>query len=179
MSKTLGPLLGLVAGSLCFGQTYRCDWSVAGIGGGDMSSTGYRCGVTAGQTAAGYMNGPLHQAFIGYWQTEAQVGIKEEVVKRSSGPALETRLYAPRPNPARALTAIRYSLSAEGHVRLQIHDLTGRAIRTLVASSVKPGAYSVTWNGTDEQGRVLGSGVYFCTFQVGEHRSVQKLVLQR
>jgi hypothetical protein len=177
MKYVLAGLLALA--SALVAQQYRCDWSVVALGGGDMAGSAYRCGVTAGQTAAGYMNGPLHQAFIGYWQTEAQVGIEEEVVKRSSGPALETRLYAPRPNPGRGVIALRYTLDAERQTLLQVHDLTGRAVRTLVASSVKPGAHSVAWNGTDDAGRSVAAGVYFCRFSAGDTRQTQKLVLQR
>jgi len=46
-------ILGILCGSVCLAQNYRCDWSVVGIAGGVMSSSTYKCGATAGQTAAG------------------------------------------------------------------------------------------------------------------------------
>jgi hypothetical protein len=44
---------------------------------------------------------------------------------------------------------------------------------------MKRGAYSVTWNGTDDRGRELAHGVYFCRFTAGDYRATEKLVLQR
>jgi hypothetical protein len=170
-------VLGVLGGSFCFGQSYRCDWSVNGIAGGEMTGN-YKCGSTAGQTAAGPVTGPNYWALIGFWQTEGATGVREEV-QWSSGPVLKTRLYSPQPNPARARVAIRYTLGATSQALLQIHDLTGRVVRTLCASSMKRGAYSMTWNGTDDRGRELARGVYFCRFSAGDYRSTEKLVLQK
>jgi hypothetical protein len=167
----------LVLASALAAQPYRCDWSVNGIGGGEMSSSAYKCGATAGQTAAGPITGSSYWALIGFWQTEGQTGVRE--AQWSSGQVLKTRLYTPQPNPFRTHLAIRYSLATEGRVTLRVHDLTGRAVRTLCASSMKRGAYSVTWNGTDDRGRELARGVYFCRFTAGDYRATEKLVLQR
>ncbi|MBM3323758.1 T9SS type A sorting domain-containing protein [candidate division WOR-3 bacterium] len=167
-----------VLATCVWAQNYRCDWSVIGIGGGDVSSAAYRCGSTAGQTAVGTMTGTSYNAFIGFWQIEEQVGL-EEVKKGSRNPVAETRLYSPAPNPARSHVAIRYSLAVNGPASLAVHDLTGRVVRQLVASSLKPGAYKVTWNGADDRGRLLGNGVYFLKFRAGEYRETAKLVLQR
>jgi flagellar hook assembly protein FlgD len=60
-----------------------------------------------------------------------------------------------------------------------MHDLTGRVVRTLCASSMKRGAYSITWNGTDDRGRELARGVYFCRFTAGDYRATEKVVLQK
>ena len=83
------------------------------------------------------------------------------------------------PNPARARVAIRYTLDATRQTLLQVHDLTGRAVRTLCASSQKRGAYSVTWNGADDRGRSLAHGVYFVRLTAGDYRATEKLVLQK
>ena len=181
MKKTTTLILGVLGalgGSLCLGQTYKCDWNVVGIGGGDMSSTAYRCGATAGQTAAGTMTGSSYQAFIGFWQIDAPVGIKE-VNQWSSGLVVETRLHRPIPNPVRTHVAIRYSLAADAPVSLAVHDIMGRVVRQLVASSMRRGAYSVTWSGTDARGRQLADGVYFLKFRAGDYRATHKLVVQR
>ncbi|MEO0078657.1 MAG: T9SS type A sorting domain-containing protein [candidate division WOR-3 bacterium] len=172
------PVVAIVGASLGFAQTYRCDWSVVGAGGGEMSSSTYRCGSTAGQTAIGTMAGAGYQAFIGFWQIEEQVGV-QEAARWSSGQVLRTGLYAPAPNPARAQVAIRYSLAADGPASLAVHDITGRVVRQLLATSVRRGAYSIVWNGTDTRGRKLADGVYFLKFTAGDYRQTEKLVLQR
>ena len=177
MTRSVLCVLFVLCGSLALAQNYKCDWSVNGIGGGEMSSSAYKCGATAGQTAVGPVTGPNYWAHIGFWQTERQTGVRE--AQWSSGQVLKTRLYQPQPNPARARVAIRYSLDSQRPTSLQIHDLTGRVVRTLCASSMKRGAYSVTWNGTDDRGRELARGVYFCRFTAGAYRATEKLVLQR
>jgi hypothetical protein len=164
--------------SLCVAQNYKCDWSVNGIGGGEMSSSAYKCGSTAGQTAAGLITGPSYWALIGFWQTEGQVGVREQAYSPNQGP-LVTRLYVPQPNPFGAHLAIRYSLAAEGRVVLRVHDLTGRVVRTLANGVMRPGRYSLNWRGTDDRGRELARGVYFCRFSAGGYRATEKLVLQR
>jgi hypothetical protein len=158
-------------------QNYKCDWSVVGIGGGEMVGSAYKCGVTVGQTAAGQITGSSYWALIGFWQPEAQTGVRE--AQWSSGQAVRTQLYRPMPNPARTRVAIRYSLSAQCQTLLQVHDLTGRVVRTLCASSMKRGVYSVTWNGADDHGRSLANGVYFVRLTAGDYRATEKVVLQR
>ena len=156
---------------------YRCDWSVNGIGGGEMTGA-YKCGSTVGQTAAGQLTGSNYWALIGFWQTEGQTGVGEQAYSPNQGP-LVTRLYVPQPNPFRTHLAIRYSLASGGRVELRVHDLTGRVVRTLCASSMKRGAYSVTWNGRDDHGRELAHGVYFCRLAASDYRATEKVVLRR
>jgi len=174
--QTAFCVLGILCGSVGLAQNYRCDWSVNGIGGGGMIGA-YMCGATAGQTAAGAVTGSNYWALIGFWQTEGQTGVRE--AQWSSGQVLKTRLYQPQPNPARARVAIRYSLAAEGRVLLRVHDLTGRVVRTLADNVMRPGRYSMSWSGTDDRGRELARGVYFCRFSAGEFRMTEKVVLQR
>jgi hypothetical protein len=157
-------------------QSYRCDWSVVGIAGGEMASGQYRCYATAGQSVAGFMAGPDFWALVGYWLPEGPVGVQEQ---RPNQGQLVTRLCAPQPNPMRASAAIRYTLDAERPVSLQVHDLTGRLVRTLVASSMKRGVHSVTWDGRDARQRTLANGIYFLEFTAGDRRQTEKLVLQR
>jgi hypothetical protein len=167
----------MLAAAIAAAQNYKCDWSVVGIGGGDMTGA-YKCGSTVGQTAAGPITGSDYWALIGFWQPEGQVGVRE-ATQWSSGQVVETRLYAPQPNPSRSHAAIRYSLAVEGRVTLRVHDLTGRVVRTLADGVVRPGRYSLSWSGTDDRGRELARGVYFCRFTAGDYRATEKLVLQR
>jgi len=151
---------------------------VVGIGGGEMSSSAYKCGSTVGQTAAGQITGTSCWALIGFWQPEGQTGVREQAYSPSQGP-LRTRLYVPQPNPFRTHLAIRYSLATGGPVTLRVHDLTGRVVGTLADGEMRPGRYSLSWSGTDDRGRELARGVYFCRFSAGDYRATEKLVLQR
>lgn len=176
MSKLL--CLWLSAVVLVPAQSWRCDWSVNGSAGADMAGAGYRCGATLGQTASGEISGSLYRAFIGYWQPEILTGIADENVGPEVG-LLVTRLYAPVPNPCRGHAVLSYALAGENRVSLQIHDLTGRVVRTLVGRSQGPGRYSLRWDARDDEGRLLAGGVYFCRLVAGKYQAARKLVLQR
>jgi hypothetical protein len=175
--QTAFCILGILCGSIGLAQNYKCDWSVVGSGGGGMAGA-CLCGATIGQTAAGQLSGPNYWALIGFWQPEGATGVREQAYSPGQGP-LTTRLYAPQPNPSRARAAIRYTLDAQRQTLLQVHDLTGRVVRTLCASSQKRGAYSVAWNGNDDHGRNLANGVYFVRLTAGDFRATEKLVLQK
>ncbi|NPV13847.1 T9SS type A sorting domain-containing protein [candidate division WOR-3 bacterium] len=156
-------------------QPYRCDWSVSGIGGGDMSGGNIRSSVTAGQTAIGRLTGTNLFALIGFWQPDVQVGIAEEQ-ESVVGVGLKTSL-ARLPNPSRLPLRLAYSLAQKADVRLEIFDLTGRLIARPVNSFQNPGRYSVLWNGRDTKGRKLPCGVYFLRFRAGEHQEKRKLII--
>ena len=83
-------VLCVFCGTFAVGQNYKCNWSVVGIGGGEMTGN-YKCGSTVGQTAAGRITGANYWALIGFWQTEGQTGVRE-AAKWSSGrdPALRS-----------------------------------------------------------------------------------------
>ncbi len=171
-------VLCVLCGAFATAQNYKCDWSVVGIGGGEMAGTAYKCGSTAGQTASGFITGSNYWALIGFWQPEGQTGVREQAYSPNQSP-LVTRLFTPQPNPFRSALTIRYSLAAEGRVTLRVHDLTGRVVRTLANGVMRPGRYNLNWNGADDRGRALARGVYFCRLTAGDYRATEKLVLQR
>jgi len=70
-------------------------------------------------------------------------------------------LRAPAPNPARGATTIEYGLARAGHVSIEVFDVTGRRLSTLVRGRVEAGEWRVAWDGRDGGGRRLRAGVYF------------------
>ncbi len=91
------------------------------------------------------------------------------------------RLRGNAPNPFAASTRIDYSLPDTGGARvlLTIHDAAGRQIRTLREASQGPGSHSVRWNGADESGRPVPSGVYFCRLRWDGGSEARSLLLLR
>ncbi|MFH1067980.1 MAG: PQQ-binding-like beta-propeller repeat protein [Candidatus Glassbacteria bacterium] len=84
------------------------------------------------------------------------------------------------PNPFNPSTTIQYDVpeSAAGQiVSLKVHDLRGRLVRSLMGAPHPAGRYSVYWDGRDEAGRQLSSGVYFYRLQAGEFTRTRKMVL--
>ncbi len=161
--------------SLCFGQ-YQCDWNVFDAGGGFLSSPDFQTKVSVSQTAIGHLTTTNFQAFIGFWQPEPQVGI-EEPEKMPNLNQLETKLYAPQPNPFVNKTKILFSLKNSAFAKLLIYDLTGRVVRILVNGNMQPGIYTINWMGDDNSGKKLASGIYFLKLQTDDYQKIRKVLL--
>jgi hypothetical protein len=82
------------------------------------------------------------------------------------------------PNPFNPSTQIRYSLPADGRVRLRLFDVLGRALRVLVDESrQRAGYHTVRWDGRDGDGRAVASGVYFMVLETEGVRQTRRMVL--
>jgi flagellar hook assembly protein FlgD len=81
------------------------------------------------------------------------------------------------PNPFNPSTKIALSVAEAGPVVLTIFDAAGRPVRTLVNQSMAIGRYERTWDGLDDSGRPVGSGVYFLRIEVAGRPETKKMVL--
>ena len=84
-----------------------------------------------------------------------------------------------RPNPFNPTTVLTYYLTTDGPVSVMIYDQIGQRIRTLVDGTQPTGRHTVTWNGTDDLGRNMASGVYIVRLKSDEGALVRRLVLVR
>ena len=73
----------------------------------------------------------------------------------------QATLYAPHPNPFNPTVVLSYATTHAGRVELTIYDLAGRRIRGLIRENLLAGFYETSWNGRDDAGKAVGSGVYF------------------
>jgi nitrous oxidase accessory protein NosD len=87
------------------------------------------------------------------------------------------RLVGNTPNPFNPMTKVAFSVPHESQVSVRVYDVTGRLVRTLVDGSVDPGAHEIVWDGRNDKGESVGSGVYFCTMQAGEFHDSHKMML--
>jgi hypothetical protein len=83
------------------------------------------------------------------------------------------------PNPFRNLTRIEYSIPHLANVKMDVYDVNGHKVRTLVNKAHLTGKYSLTWDGTNDNGNPVSSGVYYCRYQSGEKNETIKMVLMR
>jgi hypothetical protein len=96
----------------------------------------------------------------------------------------KTLMLAPSyPNPfsitRSAATRIVYALPQESDVRLRIYDMLGRLTRQIVQGRQAAGAYEIPWDGRNEAGEAVTSGIYFSVLQAGAQRLTQKIVVTR
>jgi hypothetical protein len=84
------------------------------------------------------------------------------------------------PNPFAPRTQLRFQLSSPGRVSLAIYDVRGRLVRSLVeAESLPAGEHLRSWDGRDEGGAPLASGIYFARLRSGGHALTRKITLLR
>jgi hypothetical protein len=81
------------------------------------------------------------------------------------------------PNPFNPQTSIRYALPQAGPVRLQVFDLQGRLVRTLVRGEQAAGVHTVVWKGRDDAGSEVASGIYFYRLSTDAGDDVRKMTL--
>jgi len=70
-------------------------------------------------------------------------------------------LYPVYPNPFNPSTTINFAMPEAGNVTLRIYSLTGQLVKTLVDGKMRAGRHNVSWNGRDQAGAVVASGIYF------------------
>ena len=90
-----------------------------------------------------------------------------------------TKLMHNFPNPFNPRTEIVFSLASQHLVVLDIYDARGRHVRSLAQSVFSTGVHHVSWEGEDDRGVPVGSGVYFCRLIAGDYRSEQKIAVLR
>jgi hypothetical protein len=83
------------------------------------------------------------------------------------------------PNPFNPKTTIKFDLPVTDEVNLSVYDLSGKLVQTLVSGSMDAGYHQVVWNGTDEQGQSVSSGVYLYRLSAGTYQQTQRMILMK
>ena len=81
------------------------------------------------------------------------------------------------PNPFNPETTIKYALPEAVDVRLDIYNMLGQMVRTMVAENQSPGRYVVRWDATDDSGSDLSTGIYFYRLRAGDFLETKKMLL--
>jgi len=91
----------------------------------------------------------------------------------------EILLFSSRPNPMREQTFITYELPFRTSVRVEIYDILGRHVRTLLEREQRPGSYTVSWDGRDKNGALVASGTYLYHLRAGKLFRTKRLAVVR
>jgi hypothetical protein len=102
--------------------------------------------------------------------------VRVEIVKKIPDQFFLAQNY---PNPFNPITRIKYGLPKDEHVQLQIFNMVGQIVRTVVDKRQEAGYFDTEWNGTDRYGRSVPSGVYFMRMKAGKFLQVRKLMVLR
>jgi hypothetical protein len=91
----------------------------------------------------------------------------------------KTALYGAFPNPFNPMTTISFDMSRDEHVTIEIFNIKGQKVSTLVNDVLGAGRHSVVWYGVDDYGRNVGSGVYLYRMTTESYNSIQKMILMK
>ncbi len=106
-------------------------------------------------------------------------GIGSPVNVIETYPVLRTTLLQNIPNPFNPSTLIPYQLGAPARIKITIYSTLGQQLRVLVDEVQEWGRHEVLWDGRDDAGREVASGVYLYRFEAGRHIDVRKAILLR
>lgn len=81
------------------------------------------------------------------------------------------------PNPFNPSTTVEFNLASASRVSVQIYDVKGRLVRTLVNEMRESGSHREIWRGNDDSGRRVASGTYFCRLQAGDFSKTIKMLM--
>jgi hypothetical protein len=104
-----------------------------------------------------------------------ETGIEEQITGIQESALFN--LYQSNPNPFTNSTSIHYQLMKPAKVTLEIYDILGGLVTTLVSEEQLAGTYNAAWTGKDARGRQVASGIYFCRMEVGEQAKTRQLIL--
>jgi hypothetical protein len=90
---------------------------------------------------------------------------------------VQNALFSNYPNPFNPTTTITFSIEIDGFVNLEIFNIRGQKVKSLVYENKTSGNYTVFWIGTDDNGLAVGAGVYFYRMTVGDYSETKKMVL--
>lgn len=106
-----------------------------------------------------------------------EIGVAE--MPKGISPASMLTLEQNKPNPFTDKTMISYQLVAPGNVRLNVYNVAGQLVKTLVETRQDAGYYSIVWSGSDNLGRRVASGIYFCRLESEQESEIKKITLLR
>ena len=149
---------------------YSITHSVFGNGTAKIASKNYNINCTVGQSVSGTCDEASYIHKIGYWYSIDW--IVSDIVDNSILIPNKYKLYQNCPNPFNPETIIRYALPQISNVRIDVYNLLGQRVSTLVNNSVSAGYHEIKFNGSH-----LPSGYYTYRIQTDGYHEVKKMML--
>ena len=109
------------------------------------------------------------------WQGTDTSIFDEDIIMVSD----KAKLYPAYPNPFNPTTTISFDIKEKTNVSIEIFNIKGQRVKQLVNREVAPGHHIVVWNGTDDNNRIVSSGVYFYKMQADEYFKINKIIMMK
>ncbi|MBI2429919.1 MAG: T9SS type A sorting domain-containing protein, partial [Ignavibacteriales bacterium] len=123
-------------------------------------------------------------ACVSYWDDvqlnlieNVPTGVKERPIASGGSIPTDYSLGQNFPNPFNPATTIRYNLPHSGQVTLEVFNIVGQKVATIVDQVQSAGEWSVRWNGEDASGKLVSTGLYLYRLTAGSYVSTKKMML--
>jgi hypothetical protein len=150
------------------------------VGAGGITTGSHVVRFSAGVPAVGLASAHGFSERSGFWSWWLAPPLLPVDAPPSAIP-VRTALHPNRPNPFNPTTRVAFDLAGAAGatipVDLRVFDATGRLVTLLVAERLAPGSYEVSWEGRDDRGRSIESGVYYARLRAGHLERRIRLVL--
>ncbi len=147
------------------------SYSFAALVAAGQDTTAYYWRTTpVGETGLGEISGKIGV----FWVTDVATAVddEEDVVLPH-----QFRLAQNYPNPFNPTTRIEFELAEASFVTLEVRNLLGQKVRTLVAEPLNAGVHQAIWNGQNDAGEAVASGLYFYRLDAADYSAVKKMIL--
>jgi len=135
--------------------------------------------ITAGQ------NWAIVRGIMTYSYSEYTINpvSPDDFISEVSSPSTEVVAIATLdgnyPNPFNPSTTVKYSMEESANVSIDIYNIKGKKVKTLVNDIQSAGSHTEVWNGSNDKGETVGSGIYFMKMRAGNVESTKKMVLMK
>lgn len=177
-------ILGLILGFVFSLNSSRVSANQIGRqvldGGGAMwlTTASYKLSSSLGQSIAWGPVGTDTILYTGFWNpwVVQMTPVEWEEVDQTELPK-EFGLRQNYPNPFNPTTVIGYALPKASFVKIQIYNILGQKVRNLVDEPQEPGYKMIYWDGRDDFGKEVSSGIYFYRIEAGDFVKCKKMTL--
>lgn len=143
-----------------------------------LSKTDHKVSSSLGQSVIGTQRGVTKSVYAGFWSPwatwAAPVDWEEDDPSRLPD---DFDLYQNYPNPFNLNTVIAYALPKTSDVNIQIYNILGQKVKTLLDELQTLGYKKIQWNGTDDNDNAVSSGIYFYRIVAGDFVKCRKMTL--
>ena len=143
-----------------------------------LSTASYKLSSSLAQSITGYQEGTSYKVYTGFWNpwVVEMSPVEWEEFDFSQRPT-RFALRQNYPNPFNPSTVIQYALPKSSFVKVEIYNILGQRVRSLVEEEEQPGYKMIQWDGRDDSGVEVSSGVYFYKIEAGEFVECRKMTL--
>ncbi|MEZ5064246.1 MAG: FlgD immunoglobulin-like domain containing protein [bacterium] len=177
MTRHTFVALGLTAALVLpasLAHALEISWHTFDAGGGRSEAANLALFGIIGQPDAGTLGGGTYELRGGFLGGAGEAATDSPEDAPNVAPGAHGLGFA-APNPFVADTSLRFELARPAHARLRVYDVSGRLVRTLVDGPLDAGRHAANWDGRDDSGRRVASGVFFVRMQAEGFGAVRKI----